>query len=100
MRFASFVASSLVLAHTAFSETFIGLGTRYGDSCTEEDCWQDGACSFVDYDLPSVVDGSTCVSEAIWKNGANCGGCIEVTYKGTTITVMVRLFPSCLYGFC
>jgi hypothetical protein len=72
------------------SELFIGLGTRYGGSCTEEDCWQDGACSFVDYDLPNTVDGSTCVSEDIWNNGTNCGGCIEVSYKGTTITVMVR----------
>ncbi|KAH6988551.1 RlpA-like double-psi beta-barrel-protein domain-containing protein-containing protein [Ilyonectria destructans] len=71
------------------SEVFIGVGTRYGGSCTEEDCWQGGACSFSGYDLPANVDGSTCVSEDIWNNGANCGGCIEVSYKGTTITVMV-----------
>lgn len=73
------------------SETFVGLGTRYGDDCTEEDCWQGGACSFVDYTLPAGIDGSTCVSQDIWNNGANCGGCISVTYKGKTITVMVRL---------
>ncbi|KAJ5128119.1 hypothetical protein N7448_008898 [Penicillium atrosanguineum] len=66
-----------------------GLGTRYGDGCTEEDCWKGGACSFVDYSLPSGVDGSTCVSEKIWNDGAQCGGCISVTYKGKTITVMV-----------
>lgn len=71
------------------SETFVGLGTRYGDDCTEEDCWQNGACSFVDYTLPAGIDGSTCVSQDIWNNGANCGGCISVTYKGKTITVMV-----------
>lgn len=71
------------------SEVFFGLGTRYGGDCKEEDCWQKGACSFVDYDLPSAVDGSTCVSEDIWNNGANCGGCISVSYKGKTITVMV-----------
>lgn len=42
-------ASSLMSTPTA-TETFFGLGTRYGDSdgCTEEDCWQNGACSFVD----------------------------------------------------
>lgn len=40
-----------------------GQGTRYGDGCTEEDCWQDGACSFVDYKLPPGIDGSTCVSK-------------------------------------
>lgn len=74
------------------SETFVGLGTRYGDDCTEEDCWQNGACSFVDYELPSGIDGSTCVSQDIWNNGANCGGCISVTYKGKTITVMVRSY--------
>lgn len=67
-----------------------GLGTRYGDGCTEEDCWQSGACSFTDYVLPASVDGSTCVSEEIWNNGANCGGCISVSYKGKKITVMVR----------
>lgn len=67
-----------------------GLGTRYGDDCTEEDCWQSGACSFTDYTLPAGVDGSTCVSEDIWQNGANCGGCISVSYKGKKITVMVR----------
>lgn len=66
-----------------------GLGTRYGDDCTEEDCWQGGACSFTDYILPSSIDGSTCVSEEIWNNGANCGGCISVSYKGKKITVMV-----------
>jgi hypothetical protein len=70
------------------SEVFWGMGTRY-DGCTEEDCWQGGACSFVDYTLPATVDGSTCVSEEIWNNGAHCGGCISVTYKGKTITVMV-----------
>ena len=67
----------------------VGQGTRYGDGCTEEDCWQDGACSFTDYVLPSSVDGSTCVSDDIWRKGYNCGGCISVTYKGKTITVMV-----------
>ncbi|KAI8671878.1 hypothetical protein NCS57_00664300 [Fusarium keratoplasticum] len=73
------------------SEVFTGLGTRYGlsDGCTEEDCWQSGACSFVDYDLPSGLDGSTCVSDDIWDNGANCGGCISVTYKGVTLKIMV-----------
>ncbi|KAH6886923.1 RlpA-like double-psi beta-barrel-protein domain-containing protein-containing protein [Thelonectria olida] len=85
----SAVTSESTTSAAVKSEVFIGLGTRYGDSCTEEDCWQDGACSFVDYDLPDAVDGSTCVSEDIWNNGTNCGGCIEVSYKGTKITVMV-----------
>lgn len=66
-----------------------GRGTRYGDDCTEEDCWQNGACSFTDYKLPSSIDGSTCVSQDIWNKGANCGGCISVSYKGKKITVMV-----------
>ncbi|KAJ4169635.1 hypothetical protein NW754_005787 [Fusarium falciforme] len=76
---------------TSASEVFTGLGTRYGlsDGCTEEDCWQSGACSFVDYDLPSGLDGSTCVSDDIWDDGANCGGCISVTYKGVTLKIMV-----------
>lgn len=75
---------------TSASETFYGLGTRYGtNECTEYDCWQNGACSFVDYTLPAGIDGTTCVSSDIWNNGANCGGCISVTYKGKTITVMV-----------
>jgi hypothetical protein len=66
-----------------------GQGTRYGDGCTEEDCWQGGACSFTDYTLPASVDGSTCVSEDIWNDGYNCGGCIEVSYQGKKIVVMV-----------
>lgn len=77
-------------APSATSEVFTGMGTRYGQ-CGEEDCWQSGACSFVDYTLPANIDGSTCVSTDIWNNGANCGGCISVTYKGKTIIVMVRL---------
>lgn len=72
----------------------VGKGTRYGDAegCTEEDCWQQGACAFTDYTLPSTVDGSTCVSEARWDTSAHCGGCISVSYKGKKIVVMVS-FP-------
>jgi hypothetical protein len=71
--------------------TFTGKGTRYGDSdgCTEEDCWQSGACAFTSYTLPSNIDGSACVSEQIWDSSAHCGGCIKVTYKGKTLTIMV-----------
>lgn len=91
------VSSAAVLPDTTADERYLvrralntGMGTRYGDDCTEEDCWQGGACSFVDYTLPEGVDGSTCVSEDIWNQGANCGGCISVSYKGKKITVMVR----------
>lgn len=76
---------------TSSAEKFIGMGTRYGSGCTEEDCWQNGACSFVDYTLPPGIDGSTCVSADIWENGGNCGGCISVSYKGKAIIVMVRI---------
>lgn len=69
----------------------VGMGTRYGLNCKEEDCWQDGACAFTDYTLPSAVDGSTCVSEALWDSSAHCGGCISVSYKGKKIVVMVSV---------
>lgn len=86
-------AASTVVSAAAVSAnpTFTGLGTRYGDAdgCTEENCWQKGACSFVDYKLPAGIDGSTCVSEEIWDNGANCGGCIEVKYKTKALKIMV-----------
>ncbi|UPK90334.1 hypothetical protein LCI18_001269 [Fusarium solani-melongenae] len=84
-------SSAPVSEEASTSEVFTGLGTRYGlsDGCTEEDCWQSGACSFVDYDLPPDLDGSTCVSDDIWDDGANCGGCISVTYKGVTLKIMV-----------
>ncbi|GKT51358.1 expansin-like protein 5 [Colletotrichum spaethianum] len=82
-------STAAAAVQSASTETFYGLGTRYGDSCTEENCWQDGACSFVDYELPAGIDGSTCVSDDIWENGANCGGCISVTYKGKTLKIMV-----------
>ncbi|KAK2038255.1 barwin-like endoglucanase [Colletotrichum somersetense] len=81
--------AAVAALQTSSSETFFGLGTRYGGSCTEEDCWQDAACSFVGYDLPAGIDGSTCVSDDIWNNGANCGGCISVTYQGKTLKIMV-----------
>lgn len=72
----------------------VGQGTRYGDGCTEEDCWQGGACAFTDYTLPAGIDGSTCVSEDIWDSSGQCGGCISVTYKGKTLIVMVsHAFP-------
>ena len=67
----------------------VGQGTRYGAGCKEEDCWQGGACAFTDYTLPAGIDGSTCVSEAIWDSSAQCGGCISVSYKGKKITIMV-----------
>ncbi|KAH0285036.1 barwin-like endoglucanase [Aureobasidium namibiae CBS 147.97] len=59
-----------------------GKGTWYGENCGEEACWQQGACAFTDYVLPSTIAGSTCVSETIWANGADCGGCVEISYKG------------------
>ena len=59
-----------------------GKGTWYGENCGEEACWQQGACAFVDYVLPSSIAGSTCVSETIWANGADCGGCVSISYKG------------------
>lgn len=85
----STVASAKAIQGT--SKVFTGLGTRYGDAdgCTEENCWQNGACSFVGYDLPAGIDGSTCVSDEIWDKGANCGGCIQVTYKSKTLKIMV-----------
>jgi hypothetical protein len=88
-------AASTVVSAKAITPnpTFTGLGTRYGDAdgCTEENCWQKGACSFVDYKLPPGIDGSTCVSEDIWDNGANCGGCIQVSYKSKTLKIMGKL---------
>jgi hypothetical protein len=68
------------------------MGTRYGLNCKEEDCWQQGACAFTDYVLPSTVDGSTCVSEELWDTSYHCGGCISVSYKGKKIVVMVSFF--------
>ncbi|KAG5974344.1 hypothetical protein E4U55_008228 [Claviceps digitariae] len=75
------------------SPKFVGKGTLYGldydAKCRDFGCWPTGSCSFVDYTLPKGIDGTTCVSDAIWDNGANCGGCISVTYKGKKLTIMV-----------
>lgn len=80
-----------------------GDGTWYGEDCGEESCWQGGACAFVDYVLPTSIAGSTCMSELIWNSSYNCGGCVEITYKGTKKIAMVslpavdsRLLLSCL----
>ncbi|KAG9838248.1 barwin-like endoglucanase, partial [Aureobasidium melanogenum] len=66
-----------------------GKGTWYGESCGEEACWQQGACAFTDYVLPSSIAGSTCVSEAIWNNGQDCGGCVSITYNGVKKIAMI-----------
>lgn len=96
-------ASASVLPGTTENKSYnvrrdlkTGLGTRYGKNCQEEDCWQSGACAFTNYELPSTIDGSTCVSEAIWDSSAHCGGCIRVTYKGKTITIMVSRFVAAM----
>ncbi|KAK8063651.1 hypothetical protein PG996_008303 [Apiospora saccharicola] len=72
---------------TSAAET--GQGTWYGESCGEEGCWQNGPCAFVDYVLPSGIDGSTCVSETIWDNAYHCGGCVSITYKGKKKIAMI-----------
>ncbi|KAH7317926.1 RlpA-like double-psi beta-barrel-protein domain-containing protein-containing protein, partial [Rhexocercosporidium sp. MPI-PUGE-AT-0058] len=66
-----------------------GDGTWYGEDCGEEPCWQGGACAFVDYVLPASIAGSTCVSEVIWNSSYNCGGCVEITYKGKKKIAMI-----------
>ncbi|KAK6858316.1 hypothetical protein PG995_006015 [Apiospora arundinis] len=66
-----------------------GQGTWYGESCGEEPCWQKGPCAFVDYVLPAGIDGSTCVSETIWDNAYQCGGCVSITYQGKKKIAMI-----------
>ncbi|KAK8096824.1 uncharacterized protein PG998_005048 [Apiospora kogelbergensis] len=75
------------LATSAAAQT--GQGTWYGESCGEEPCWQKGPCAFVDYVLPSGIDGSTCVSETIWDNAYHCGGCVSITYQGKKKIAMI-----------
>ena len=88
---AALVLAPLALAAPATSPNS-GKCTWYGMSCGEEACWQQGACAFTDYVLPSSIAGSTCVSETIWNNGQNCGGCVSITYKGGAKKIaMVRL---------
>lgn len=77
-------------AQASTGEVFNGDTTWYGKDCGEEECWQKGACAFVDYTLPATIDGSTCVSEAIWNSSYHCGACVEITYQGKKKIAMVR----------
>jgi hypothetical protein len=78
------------LPPSADTTVYNGDGTWYGEDCGEEACWNGGACQFVNYTLPATIDGSTCVSEAIWNSSANCGGCVAITYQGKKKIAMVR----------
>ncbi|KAL5596659.1 hypothetical protein BROUX41_006647 [Berkeleyomyces rouxiae] len=68
---------------------FYGIGSRLESDCKEKDCWDNGHCSFVDYDLPAGIDGTASVAGDIWNKGSNCGGCVEVKHEGQTYTLMV-----------
>lgn len=69
-----------------------GRSTFYGGNV------QGGTCSFSTYTLPSGLYG-TAFSGQAWNNAANCGGCVEVTHKGKTITAMiVDKCPECDEG--
>ncbi|KAF1353459.1 RlpA-like double-psi beta-barrel-protein domain-containing protein-containing protein [Delphinella strobiligena] len=57
-----------------------GVATFYGGNT------QGGHCSFSTYTIPSGLYG---VASANWENSADCGGCIDVTYGGKTITAMI-----------
>lgn len=66
-----------------------GQATFYGGNT------QGGDCSFSTYTLPSGLYG-TALSSSNWNNSGNCGGCVAVTYSGTTITAMITdECPSC-----
>lgn len=59
-----------------------GRSTFYGGNV------QGGTCSFSTYTLPSGLYG-TAFSGSAWNTAANCGGCVEVSHGGKTITAMV-----------
>lgn len=59
-----------------------GQSTFYGGNV------EGGTCSFSTYSLPSGLYG-TAFSGQAWDNAANCGGCVEVTHGGKTVTAMV-----------
>lgn len=80
-------------AATALSSPVAAYGTWYGETCGEEACWQGGACAFVDYKLPAGIHGSTCWGEKDWNSAYNCGGCVEVTYNGKKVVLMVSVSP-------
>jgi hypothetical protein len=84
------VVSSSSADTSASGEVYKGDTTWYGKTCGEEECWQGGACAFVDYTLPATIDGSTCVSEVIWNSSYHCGACVEITYQGKKKIAMVR----------
>ncbi|KAH9836430.1 carbohydrate-binding module family 63 protein [Teratosphaeria destructans] len=63
-------------------QTYSGEATFYGGNLAG------GTCSFSTYTLPSGVYG-TALSSSDWNSSANCGGCVNVSYGGKSITAMI-----------
>lgn len=87
----------LAAAGTAFAaaipaqsanENFIARRAVSGESTFYGGNVEGGTCSFSTYSLPSGLYG-TAFSGQAWDNAANCGGCVEVTHGGKTVTAMV-----------
>lgn len=61
-----------------------GQATYYGGNV------QGGACSFSTYTLPSGLFG-TAISDSNWDTAGQCGGCVQATYQGKSVTAMVSM---------
>lgn len=47
-----------------------------------------GTCSFSTFSLPKGLYG-TALSDSNWDNSGNCGGCVQVSHGGKSITAMI-----------
>ena len=61
-----------------------GQATYYGGNV------KGGACSFSTYTLPAGLYG-TAISDSNWDTAGQCGGCVQATYQGKSVTAMVSL---------
>ncbi|KAM0722253.1 hypothetical protein Q7P37_001694 [Cladosporium fusiforme] len=80
------------------NENFVARRAVSGESTFYGGNVQGGTCSFSTYTLPDGLYG-TAFSGQAWDNGANCGGCVEVSHGGKKITAMiVDQCPECDEG--
>lgn len=83
--FAAAIPETSANENQVVKRSLSGQATYYGGNV------QGGTCSFSTYTLPKGLYG-TALSDSNWANSANCGGCVNVSYGGKSITAMVRSY--------
>lgn len=84
----AFTALAAVTPGITLDERSVTRGSLRGETTFYGGNVQGGMCSFSTYSLPRDLHG-VALSDSNWNNGANCGGCVQVNYRGKSVTAMV-----------